>query len=143
MAQSVRWLRRYNRSVAYHVSLPSNVQDALANWYPRELLETARILRGSLLGHLFGVWGQAAVTINRTVHLTPRAPDLASHAGIALAAHELYHVTQQREMGWWRFLARYVWRWRPAHVRQGWRHPLEAPAYARADAVLRALGGPA
>lgn len=79
------------------------------------------------------------MTINGRVHLTPRAPSLETREGLLLAAHELYHVVQQREMGWWRFFLRYLWRWRPSHVRNGRSHPLEAPAYARAEEVRRIL----
>ena len=126
--------------MSQRVALSPQALRALATWYPSDLLETTPFLRGSLIGRLFGAWGQAAVTVNRRVHLTPRAPtDLTSRVSILLAAHELYHVMQQQEMGWPRFLARYIWRWRPGHVKEGWRHPLEAPAYARADEVRRAL----
>jgi hypothetical protein len=113
--------------------------ETLSRWYPRDFVERTRFLRGSRIGWLFGRWGQAAVTINRTVHFTPRAPDLESQRGIALLAHELFHVVQQTEMGWWRFFVRYALRWRPIHRKEGWRHPLEAPAYERGREVREAL----
>lgn len=129
--------------MARRVLLAPSVRRALGPWYSAEVLEGTVLLRGSLFGRLFGAFGQAAVTVRGTVHLTRRAPSLEEPEGLCLAAHELYHVVQQREMGWLRFLARYAWRWRPVHIRQGWRHPLEAPAYARAEEVRRALGGSA
>lgn len=97
------------------------------------------MLRGSLFGWVFGRFGQHAATINRTVHLTPRAPDLESVPGVVLLGHECYHVLQQQEMGWWRFLAAYICRWRPSHVSRGWEHPLERPAYERGREVLQTL----
>ena len=125
--------------MSQRVALSDDVQQKLAPWYSRQLLGGTRILRHSFFGMVLGWFGQAAVTVNGTVHLTPRAGDLESTAGVALLAHELYHVLQEREQGWWRYLARYVWHWRPWHIRRGWEHPLERPAYARQNEVLRAL----
>jgi hypothetical protein len=114
----------------------------LGQWYSAQLLDNTRVLRGSIFGWLFGRFGQHAVTINKTVHLTPHAPDVESDDGISLLGHELFHVMQQAEMGWWRFLARYIWRWRPSHVKQGWKHPLEEPAYKRQGEIREKLQKP-
>ncbi len=101
------------------------------------------LLQGSIFGWAFGLLGQAAVTVNGRVHLTSKAPaDLESVEGTALIGHELYHVEQQAEMGWWGFLARYVWGWRPVHIKDGSIHPLEAPAYARQKEIKSRLSGP-
>ena len=97
------------------------------------------MLQGSLFGLLFGLFGQHAVTINKSVHVTHRAPDLDSDSGTVLVGHELFHVVQQQEMGWWGFLARYVLNWRPSHVSAGWKHPLEEPAYARGTEIKQSL----
>lgn len=115
------------------------VKQRLWPWYDPSLLNDTRVLRGSLFGKVFGWSGQAGVTVNGVVHLTPRAHDLESAAGTALLAHELFHVVQQREMGWWRYLLRYLIRWRPKHISRGWEHPMEAPAYARGSEVRQAL----
>ena len=125
--------------MARQMAMPQEARNLLARWYTQEQLESATLLQGSLIGWLFGIFGQAAVTVNGTVHLTPRAPDLGSTYGKVILGHEYYHVLQQREMGWWNFLAQYVWSWRPYHVTQGWKHPLEAPAYARGEEVRVAL----
>ena len=125
--------------MAKRVLVPERVIRHLGRWYDEGFVAEATVLRGSILGWLFGVFGQHAVTINRTVHLTPRAPDLEADRGIALLGHECYHILQQSEMGWWRFLARYVWGWRPSHIRRGWEHPLERPAYDRGREVREAL----
>ena len=121
------------------VPLAPNTIEALVRWYPRDLLESSSLVRDSLFGRLFGRLGQAAVTINGTVHLTPRFGDLESDDGTILIAHELYHVVQQQEMGWLPFLLRYVVAWRPSQRTDGRAHPLEAPAYARAAEVHEAL----
>ena len=113
----------------------------LAAWYDQAVIEGTPVLSGSLFGWLFGVFGQHAVTINGSVHLTPQAPELASERGIALLGHELYHVVDQRRVGWWRYLGGYVAHWRPTHICHGRRHPYEAPAYARQAEVRAALEG--
>jgi hypothetical protein len=59
--------------------------------------------------------------------------------GTVLLGHELFHVVQQRDMGWLRFLAAYLRHWRPKHVRRGWEHPYEVPAYARGREIREAL----
>ncbi len=129
------------RALASVVTIPADARAVLAHWYVDELLDSTRVLQGSLFGWLFGLSGQHAVTINGTVHLTPKAPDVGSDSATVLIGHELFHVEHQRRIGWWRYLAAYVARWRPAHVRQGWKHPYEAPAYARGREIRAALGG--
>ena len=121
------------------VEAPEATAQHLSRWYGPDLPYQAVLLRGSFIGWLFGMSGQAAVTINKTVHFTPRAPDLASHRGIALLGHELFHVLQQTQIGWWPFIFRYLIGWRPTHVREGWRHPLERPAYDRGREIRDSL----
>ena len=111
----------------------------LVRWYGEHLPRDVVVLRGSWFGRLFGAFGQSAVTINGTVHLTARAPDLGTDAGIAFLGHEIYHVLQQVQMGWWRYFVLYSLRWRPSHIREGWRHPMERPAYDRAREIREAL----
>jgi hypothetical protein len=118
-----------------------SVRERLGRWYSEQLMEETPISRGSAIGWLFGKFKQQAVTINKRVYLAPDAPDLEYMSGIALLAHEYYHVRQQQEMGWWNFLARYLWHWRPSHIKDGRSHPLEAPAYTRAEEILSKLEG--
>lgn len=125
--------------MARQVTLSIQTKQRLVPWYSTALLDGTKVLRGSLFGKTFGWFGQAAVTVNGTVHLTPRAGDVESIPGTALLAHELFHVVQQREMGWWRYFFRYLWRWRPKHIKRGWEHPMETPAYARGAEVRQAL----
>ena len=125
--------------MAERVGMPQSTAQELTRWYTESLIRSTPLLKGSVFGWLVGLFGQAAVTIIRSVHLTRSAPDLTSHSGIVLLGHELYHVLQQQEMGWWSFLLHYLWHWRPWHVTQGRKHPLEEPAYARGDEISGAL----
>lgn len=121
------------------VEVSAEAKVILIQWYGREILDETPVLRGSLFGWIFGASGQHAVTINRTVHLTRHAPDPETQAGITLLGHELFHVVQQTELGWWRFLIRYIAGWRPSHITNGRSHPLERPAYERGDEIRRAM----
>ena len=126
--------------MAKRVVMPQSSARELTRWYSEHLINNTPLLQDSIFGWIFGLFGQAAVTINKTIRLTNKAPpDLSSHSGIVLIGHELYHVLQQEEMGWCHFLLRYLWHWRPMHATQGRKHPLEEPAYARGDEISSAL----
>lgn len=116
------------------VFLNKRSQVFLHHWY-KESLKTTRILRGSFFGFLFGLFGQWAVTINQTIHLTPAFHHDINNSsiGMGVIAHELFHVEQQREMGFGKFLWQYILNWRPRHIRDGKAHPLEILAYERQD----------
>ena len=82
------------------VQVAEETIEILSQWYGPDLPRQVDVLRGSITGWLFGLSGQAAVTINRKVHLTPRANDLESKSGIVPLGHELFffdHVS-----GWLR-----------------------------------------
>jgi hypothetical protein len=98
-----------------------------------------RVVTGSLLGTVFGLTGQHAVTIDGTVHWTKHAPGIDTLDGAVLYGHELFHVVDQRAQGWWRYLVRYVWHWRPRHVKHGSEHPAEDPAYERSREIRARL----
>ena len=119
--------------------ISEEAKEILVQWYDREILDDTPVLRGSIFGFIFGASGQHAVTINGTVHLTSRAPDSDSPLGIMLLGHELFHVVHQMELGWWKYLVRYLASWRPSHVSNGRSHPVEGPAYERADKIWRAM----
>ncbi len=121
------------------VQVAEETIEILSQWYGPDLPRQVDVLRGSITGWLFGLSGQAAVTINRKVHLTPRANDLESKSGIVLLGHELCHVVQQNEMGWLSFIVRYVIHWRPTHITNGKRHPMERPAYDRGEEIRTSL----
>ena len=119
--------------------IPEMARAHLARWYGEHLPRDVVVLRGSWFGRLFGALRQSAVTINGTVHWTRGAPDLKTDEGIALLGHEIYHVLQQVQMGWWRYFVLYSVRWRPSHIRGGWRHPMERAAYDRGREIRDAL----
>ena len=125
--------------MATQIEVPEKTRTHLARWYGDHLPGQVTVLRGSLIGSLFGLSGQAAVTINKAIHLTPRASALDTDRGIALLGHEMYHVLQQTELGWIRFLLKYIIGWRPIHVNEGWRHPMERPAYDRGREIRNSL----
>ena len=125
--------------MAERIPMPQVAREALLAWYPSSLLNGAVVQRGSVMSWLFGKFGQAAVTLDQTIHLTPLASQLATREGIALLSHELFHVEQQQEMGWWKFLLNYVVHWRPEHTKNGRQHPMEFPAYARQEEIYRSL----
>ena len=126
--------------MANRAALSDEVKAALRLWYPDAVMDGVLVLRGSFFGWLFGLNGNHAVTINGTVHVTRRAPPEGSLAWTALMGHELYHVEQQAAMGWWPFLLRYLWRYRPRHLRSARSHPYEIPAYERGAEIRAALG---
>lgn len=127
--------------MATKAALSDEVRAALRPWYSDALMAGTPILHGSVFGWLFGLNRNHAVTINGTVHVTRHAPPEGSLGWTALMGHELFHVEQQAAIGWWRFLARYLWRYRPHHLRNARSHPLEAPAYERGREVRERLGG--
>ena len=120
--------------------LSAEVKAVLRLWYGDDLLDGVRALRGSFFGWLFGLNGNHAVTINGTVHVTRRAPLEGSLGWTVLIGHELYHVEQQAAMGWWPFLLRYLWRYRPHHLRSARSHPYEVPACKRGAEIRAAVG---
>lgn len=126
--------------MAKRAALSVEVRAALRPWYSDEMMVGVPVLRGSFFGWLFGLNGNHAVTINGSVHLTKRAPPEGSIGWTALMGHELYHVEQQAAMGWWRFLLRYLWRYRPHHLRSARDHPYEIPAYERGAEIRATLG---
>lgn len=98
--------------------LPPKAQDDLRRWFTQPELDafryTSRGLIAWLLRHSFK---QGAVTWNGVVNfaLSPYDPD--TPGGLAMIAHEMMHVRQQRQQGWWCYLARYAWPLRHAQYR--------------------------
>jgi hypothetical protein len=122
------------------VAVPDDMKAVLRQWYSDAVLVNTRVLQGSFFGWLFGLSGQHAVTINKTVHLTVNADAEGSPGRTVLIGHELFHVVQQNDMGWWRFLLSYLWHWRPTHIKHGKTHHYEAPAYDRGNAIRTVVG---
>ena len=123
--------------MAVQLSLSDEARQVLANWYGEPLINDTPLLKGSLAGVFFGLFGQHAVTLRGKVHITRHAPDIDSDFGIMLVGHELFHVEDQKRRGWLKYLSAYVRGWRPSHINNGTSHPLERDAYARGSEVLR------
>ena len=137
----LRMTMREGNIVATQVVISNDVKAVLRQWYTDAVLDNTRALERSFLGWLFGLSGQHAVTINRTVHLTKNASAEGSPGRTVLIGHELFHVVQQHDMGWWPFLLGYLWHFRPTHLKRTKTHHYEVPAYDRGSEI-RAVVGP-
>lgn len=99
-------------------------------------LRKVRLHTGGPVGWYLRLLGRAGVTVGHHVFFV----DARARQSLPLLAHELVHVAQFRELGFFRFLLRY---WRDM-ARAGFRYsrklPLEAPAYARQREAEERLG---
>ena len=122
--------------------LPESAKAKLSPWFSAEELDSFRHTERGLMSWVCRrVLKQGAITWNKVVNFAPSRYDPESKRGLALIAHEMLHVRQQRKAGWLRFLASYVWRLRKRGHRgkNNEHHPLERPAYALQREVRRAL----
>ncbi len=83
-----------------------------------------------------------AITVGRRIYFDAGKYDTRSRRGVALIAHELFHVHQgSGGPGIWFARPFYLWYF-IRKVTSGWtkgrKHPLEIPAYERQDAVAAA-----
>ena len=83
-----------------------------------------------------------AITVGRRIYFNVGTYDPCSRKGIALIAHELFHVHQgSGGPGFWFIRPFYLWYF-IRKVSSGWtkgrEHPLEQPAYERQDRVAAA-----
>ena len=85
--------------MAKTITVSPEVKQKLIYWYDADFLDGISVLKGSLPGRLFGTFGQHAVTINGTVHLTSSADDLESDKGTVLLGHECFHVDKTATNG--------------------------------------------
>lgn len=124
--------------------LPEDVVQLLSGFVAREDLERLRPVTWRPAAWLPAILGASATTFGQFVFFRPGAYNTGTARGLALVAHEAAHVTQYRDLGLVRFLARYV-RYRVATRSRGLRHPMEAPCIElqrRALAALRSDGWP-
>ncbi len=73
-------------------------------------------------------WRPAAITLGLRVYFKEGKFDPCSCEGIALIAHELFHIRQGSNSVW--YYVRYTWRWLTSGFKSSRDHPLEVPAYA-------------
>ena len=83
--------------------------------------------------------GPAAITVGRHIYFADGKYDPCSATGVALIAHELFHIKQGAGgPGIWFVRPFYVWYF-IRKVLSGWtkgrKHPLEIPAYEQQDRV--------
>ena len=105
---------------------PATVE-LLAPFVARRDLEAMRAVTGAPGRWLPGLFGMSATTTWCFVFFRAGRFDETTAGGLALIAHEAFHITQAREMTLPLFLARYVL----GQFRCGFRHdshPLEVPA---------------
>ncbi len=86
----------------------------------------------------------SAITVGRSIYFDEGRFDPCGAKGIALIAHELFHIQQGAGgSGFWFFRPFYVWYF-IQKVLSGWKrgrqHPVEIPAYERQDQVEAAYG---
>lgn len=83
-----------------------------------------------------------AITVGKCIYFDAGKYDICSGPGVALIAHELFHVHQgSGGPGFWFARPFYLWYF-IRKVASGWtkgrKHPLELPAYERQDRVAAA-----
>lgn len=118
------------------VVISEEVKRKLSCWYSPEFIDATPIYQGTLIGRIGGLFGQAAVTWNKKIHLTPNMPNgILDDSDTSILGHELYHVQQQNSFGWLPFWVEYVLYWRPWYIKNAKAHPLEEYAYYRQEAI--------
>lgn len=118
------------------VEIPECARRLLGQIYPAMDLDRVRFYDGL---PLYAFAKPSAITVGSNVHFREGKFDPCSCEGVALMAHELYHVHQGAGgFGFWflrRFYLKYLWLWAKAGFRRGLKHPLEEPAYKLQEVV--------
>lgn len=112
------------------IETPQCLKELLGRIYPKIDLDRVIFYDGL---PFYAIANPGAITVGRRVYFRKGKFDPCDCAGIALVAHELYHIHQGANgFGFWFlrwFYIRYVWLWLTRGFRRGKEHPLEAPAY--------------
>jgi hypothetical protein len=118
------------------IEAPACVKEFMNHLYPHIDLDGLNFHEG-LPFYVFGK--RNAITLGPHIYFREGKFDPCSCRGIALIAHELYHVHQGAGgFGFWVlrwFYIRYAWAWLTGGRKSGRAHPLEAPAYAAAGRI--------
>jgi len=109
-------LRRYAWSA---VKIPQEAKDKLSRWFTEDEMDVHVIFCRWLP---FGIGG---IILGRVIII--KKFDL-SPAGLGLLGHELVHVQQYKELGFWGFLKKYAWDLMSQDIPIA-SLPLEKPAY--------------
>jgi hypothetical protein len=110
----------------------------LADFVPEQDLRAMRVVTVAPFRWLPVVLGMSATTFWRFVLIKQGRFDETTAGGLALIAHEAFHIRQAREMSLPVFLGRYAW----GQLQCGFRHDahvLERPAIALQLSVRAAL----
>ncbi len=110
----------------------------LAEFVPEADLRRARIVTGLPWRLLPRLLNQGAITFSPFVFYREGRYQPGTVKGLALLAHEMVHLGQEREMGAIRFYASYLW----GNIRCGFRHDrhhMEVPGIEKQREVRRVL----
>lgn len=105
-------------SAGHRNALPEDVVVQLAPFVDAGALRALRVRRGVPWKWVPGVFRASATTLGRHVLFRDGAYRTGDPRGLALIAHEAVHVRQYRDLGWIRFLLRYL----VGAIRSGFRH---------------------
>lgn len=118
--------------------LSADTVAALAPFVPEQDLRAMRVVTGRPWRWLPSMLRMSAITFAPLVCFGPGKFDPGTPRGLALIAHEAYHIRQSRELGPLAFYPRYLQGQFQSGFRHG-RHPMELPAIACQRAVFASL----
>jgi hypothetical protein len=118
--------------------LPDQVIAQLRPFVPEQDLRRMRVVTARPFSWFPQLFKMSATTFAPFVLIRPDRYRTDTPKGLALIAHETFHIGQVRELGSWRFYPRYLY----GQLRTGFRHgkhPMEIPAIELQRAVRRTL----
>jgi hypothetical protein len=120
------------------VELPPDVVDRLSRFVPRSDLQAMRVHAGAPLRWMPVLLNTGAMTFGRHVLFRAGRFRIDTPRGLALIAHECGHIGQYREIGFFRFIVRYLRGQFQCRFRHDL-HPMEAPMIALQRRVRQEL----
>jgi hypothetical protein len=118
------------------IDAPPCVRAFLAQLYPNVNIDGIRFYEGVP----FYTFPRGAITIGPNIYFREGRYDPCSCQGIALLAHELYHIHQGADgFGFWflrPYYVKYVWFLLRSGFKSDRRHRLEEPAYDLQDRIV-------
>lgn len=118
------------------IDLPDCLRALLERVYPDVDLGAVTLHEGL---PFYAFRDPAAITVGPYIYFRAGKYDACSADGVALVAHELFHIRQGAGgFGFWflrPFYLRYAWHTITSGFKRGREHPLERPAYAIQDRV--------
>lgn len=120
------------------IYLSQKDKNFLATWYEPRIIDNTKIWKDTFWDWFFGLFGNQAVTLNKTIYISINAPLNNDKKYLVLLAHEFYHVVEQYKYGWWKYLFKYVKNF-PRYWKQPYLHPMEKSAYERGEEASKLL----